>query len=96
LLEPLLPSIIAPPIAAATWSKEDWDEFYAAHSARANVQKNLVTRLDIRHFGTVDQFAREKDGEGKIVFLKTIEGGHNKMAALEGVQEVIRVTFNFP
>jgi len=96
LLEQLLPSIVSPPIGAATdWAKEDWDKFYAAHSVRTNVQKSLVTSSEIPHFGTVNQFIRGKD-EGKVVFLKTIEGGHNKLGALEGVQEVIRVTFNSP
>jgi abhydrolase domain-containing protein 12 len=97
LLEHLLPSIVTPPIGAATsWVKDDWDKFYAAHSVRTNVQKSLVASSEIPHFGTVNQFMRGKVDEGKVVFLKTIEGGHNKMGALEGVQEVIRVTFDFP
>jgi abhydrolase domain-containing protein 12 len=95
LLEHLLPSIVTPPIGAATsWVKDDWDKFYATHSVRTNVQKSLVTNSEIPHFGTVNQFMRGND-KGKVVFLKTIEGGHNKMGALEGVQEVIRVTFDF-
>jgi len=60
---------------------------------RAKVRKGLVTHIDIRHFGTIDEFTKE--GEGKVVLLKTNEGGHNKIGTLEGVQEVIRHTFNF-
>jgi len=93
ILEPLLPST-ATPAPATSWSQEDWDKFYAIQSARASTRKELVAHGEIRHFGTVDEFMRPKDG-GKVVLLKTVDGGHNKMGTFEGVQDVIRSTFNF-
>lgn len=43
----------------------------------------------------MESFERGVEGGGKVVLLKTIEGGHNKVGAHEGVHEVIRSTFGF-
>lgn len=92
VLDPLLPPIATPPLAASSWPKEQWDAFYSAQSARVKVRAELVRHTEIRNFGTVDAF---KQGERKIMLLKTIEGGHNKIGSLEGIHEVIRSTFGF-
>lgn len=93
ILEPLLPPLSASPIAGSSWSQAEWDTFYMGQMARTKARKSLVKHVELRHFGTIDEFTKE--GEGKVVLLKTIEGGHNKIGTLEGVQEVIRHTFNF-
>jgi abhydrolase domain-containing protein 12 len=92
LLEPLLPST---PTPATSWSQQDWDKFYAANSLRTSTRKGLVAHAEIRHFGTLDEFTRSKNGDGKVVLLKTNHGGHNQMGTYEGVQDVIRSTFSF-
>jgi len=92
LLEPLLPSADTP---STSWSQHDWDKFHTTKSVRARIRNELVTHSEIRHFGTLDEFTRSKDGEGKVIYLKTNDGGHNRMGTFEGVQEVIRSTFNF-
>jgi abhydrolase domain-containing protein 12 len=90
ILEPLLPS--SPTTPTTSWSQEDWDTFSSVQSERTRVRTNIVTHTEIRHFGTMDEFTR-KD-EGKVVLLKTVDGGHNRIGTFEGVQDVIRATFD--
>lgn len=91
-MEPLLPPIDA--TASTSWSKEEWDTFYAANSARNSARNKLVTQSEIPRFGTVDEFARGRNGD-RVVLLKMIDGGHNRLGAYEGIHEIIRATFNF-
>ena len=92
LMEPILPPIAS--TASASWSKEEWDTFYTTNSARNSARNKLVTQSEIPHFGTVDEFVRGRDGH-RVVFLKMIDGGHNKLGTYEGVHEVMRTTFGF-
>lgn len=82
-----------PAFPASSWSQDEWDTFYTAQMARAKARQSLIKHYEIRHFGTIDEFTKE--GQGRVVLLKTIEGGHNMIGSLEGVQEVIRHSFNF-
>lgn len=97
-LEPHLPAIPTAPLAASSsWTQEQWETFYKAQEERKAVYEKIVTSREIRNFGSLESFERgvEEGGGGKVVLLKTIEGGHNKVGAHEGVHEVIRSTFGF-
>lgn len=43
----------------------------------------------------MQSFERSGEHGGKVVFLETIEGGHNMIGTHEGVYEVIRSIFGF-
>jgi abhydrolase domain-containing protein 12 len=93
LLEPYLPSVYSPPTSQESWSTQQWNEYHAQLVARRERRESLLTRTVIPNFGLMDQF----DGFGeRITLLKTSTGSHNEVGTLEGVQEVIRVTFFTP
>ncbi|KAG2340153.1 alpha/beta-hydrolase [Suillus weaverae] len=93
LLEPYLPPVYSPPASQESWSTQQWNEYHAQLVTRRETRKSLLTRTVIPNFGFMDQF----DGSGeRITLLKTSTGSHNEVGTLEGVQEVIRVTFFTP
>jgi abhydrolase domain-containing protein 12 len=93
LLEPYLPSVYSPPTSQESWSTQQWNEYHAQLVTRRERRESLLTRTVIPNFGLMDQF----DGFGeRITLLKTSTGSHNEVGTLEGVQEVIRVTFFTP
>ncbi|KAH7925895.1 alpha/beta-hydrolase [Leucogyrophana mollusca] len=93
LLEPYLPRLEVPPHAAGSWSKEEWSAYNAQVARRREVRASLLTRTVIPRFGTLDEF--NTAGE-RLVLLKTLEGSHNYVGSLEGVQDVIRNVFSLP
>lgn len=93
LLEPYLPPVYSPSTSQESWSTQQWNEYHAQLVTRRETRESLLTRTVIPNFGLMDQF----DGFGeRITLLKTSTGSHNEVGTLEGVQEVIRVTFFTP
>lgn len=93
LLEPYLPPVYSPPVSQELWTTQQWGEYHAQLVTRREARESLLTRTVIPNFGSMDQF----DGFGeRITLLKTSTGSHNEVGTLEGVQEVIRVTFFTP
>lgn len=93
LLEPYLPPIYSPPVSQESWTTQQWEEYHAQLVTRREARESLLTHTVIPGFGLMDQF----DGFGEqITLLKTSTGSHNEVGTLEGVQEVIRVTFFTP
>ncbi|KAG2365142.1 Alpha/Beta hydrolase protein [Suillus spraguei] len=90
LLEPYLPPVYSPPESQESWSTQQWSEYHAQLVTRRETRESLLTRTVIPNFGSMDQF--DNFGE-RITLLKTSIGSHNWVGVLEGVQEVIRVTF---
>jgi abhydrolase domain-containing protein 12 len=90
LLEPYLPPIWSPPLNPTSWSAQQWNEHHAQLVSRRETRNSLLTRIVIPNFGLMDEF--KALGE-RIILLKTFTGSHNDVGTLEGVQEVIRVTF---
>ncbi|KAG2064485.1 alpha beta-hydrolase [Suillus decipiens] len=93
LLEPYLPPVYSPPESQESWSTQQWSEYHAQLVTRRGMRESLLTRTVIPNFGSMDQF--DNFGE-RITLLKTSIGSHNWVGVLEGVQEVIRVTFFTP
>ncbi|KAG1751018.1 Alpha/Beta hydrolase protein [Suillus lakei] len=93
LLEPYLPPVYSPAASQVSWSAQQWNEHHAQLVARRETRESLLTRTVIPNFGVMDQF--DSFGE-RITLLKTSAGSHNEVGTLEGVQEVIRVTFFTP
>ncbi|KAF7981483.1 hypothetical protein HWV62_33533 [Athelia sp. TMB] len=75
LLEPLLPPISPPPLAASSWTETQWSEFYAAVSVRAKAREAIVREVNLPNVGTLSEFTQSN--RGKVVMLKTDTGGHN-------------------
>ena len=94
-LEPYLPAIPTAPSAPSSWTQNEWEAFYKAQQERRAVYDKLVTNEKIDNFGTVESFERSGEAGGKVVFLETIEGGHNMVGTYEGVYEIMRSTFGF-
>lgn len=93
LLEPYLPPVYSPPVSQESWTTQQWGEYHAQLVTRREARESLLTRSVIPNFGSMDQF----DGFGeRITLLKTSTGSHNEVGTLEGVHEVIRVTFFTP
>lgn len=93
LLEPYLPPVYSPPVSQESWTTQQWGEYHAQLVTRREARESLLTRTVIPNFGSMDQF----DGFGeRITLLKTSTGSHNEVGTLEGVQDVIRVTFFTP
>lgn len=93
LLEPYLPPVYSPPVSQESWTTQQWGEYHAQLVTRREARESLLTRTVIPNFGSMDQF----DGFGeRITLLKTSTGSHNEVGTLEGVHEVIRVTFFTP
>jgi len=89
LLEPLLPSL--PPVPS-TLSPQEWSTFHSKQSYRKEKRDEIVKHTSIDNFGTLDEFRTK----GRmVILLKTLDGGHNAIGRLEGVQDVVRKTFQF-
>jgi abhydrolase domain-containing protein 12 len=93
LLEPFLPPLPVPPSTPGTWSAEDWSAFATQQSKRIKGREALVTQTKINNFGTLEEFQRPD--ASKVIILKTLRGGHNKVGMEEGVQSIIRRVFQF-
>ncbi|EGN98128.1 hypothetical protein SERLA73DRAFT_91363 [Serpula lacrymans var. lacrymans S7.3] len=88
----LLPSAIDRlPLNPASWSQEEWHDYQAKQKLRHDLRQELVAHTQIPNFGSVDEFSVL---EQKVVFLKTFAGGHDRVAMLEGVHDVIRNVFS--
>ncbi|KAL0066206.1 hypothetical protein AAF712_006831 [Marasmius tenuissimus] len=84
-LEPLLPSVDLPPKAAAL-SKDEWSSFTNQITARNAKRDDIVTTTNFPYFGSVKEFS---EGGRDIVFVKTLEGGHDYIGVQEGLQDII-------
>jgi abhydrolase domain-containing protein 12 len=80
LLSPIFPHV---PPKSGSLTEEQWEE-------NMERRRQLVIHTEIPHFGTMDECSW---GGRKVVLLKTMEGGHNSVGELEGVQEIIRNMF---
>ncbi|KAG6865507.1 hypothetical protein C0991_001937 [Blastosporella zonata] len=88
-LKPSLPSLDLPEGLSVT--QESWEKFWAQRDAWNAKRVELLTTTELPNFGTVEQF--EGDGR-KVVFVKTLAGGHDYLGVQEGVQDFIRTSFN--
>ncbi|KAH7913422.1 Alpha/Beta hydrolase protein [Hygrophoropsis aurantiaca] len=93
LLELYLPPLNSPPLSPGTWSKGDWKAHGEQLKRRKEVRDSLLTETNIPNFGSLNEL---NSGEVRIVLLKTLEGSHNHVGTLEGVQDVIRNVFSLP
>ena len=91
LLDPHLPVAISlPPNPDMTYTKEQYAEFLENQKQRNAKRSELVRKVDIPNFGTVEEF----DGTaGKVVYVETFWGSHTRIGVQEGVQEEIARTF---
>ena len=91
LLDPHLPVAISlPPNPDMTYTKEQYAEFLENQKQRNAKRSELVRKVEIPNFGTVEEF----DGTaGKVVYVETFWGSHNLVGLQEGVQDVIASTF---
>ncbi|EJF61006.1 alpha/beta-hydrolase [Dichomitus squalens LYAD-421 SS1] len=91
LLDPHLPMALSlPPNPDVTYTKEEYTEFLENQKLRNARRSELVRRVEIPSFGTVEEF----DGTaGKVVYVETFWGAHNMVGLQEGVQDVIASTF---
>lgn len=88
-LEPYLPEISVPQ-NGGTFSAEDWAHFKIQSETRSVRRSDIVQRRELRNFGTIEEF--EAEGR-KVVFVKTLAGGHDYLGVQEGVQDMIRTSF---
>jgi len=88
-LEPYLPEMSVPQ-NGGTLSAEDWEQFKIQSEARSVRRNDIVQRKELRNFGTVEEF---EAGGRKVVFVKTLAGGHDYLGVQEGVQDMIRTSF---
>ena len=73
-----------------TYTKEQYAEFLENQKQRNAKRSELVRKVEIPNFGTVEEF----DGAaGKVVYVETFWGSHNLVGLQEGVQDVIASTF---
>lgn len=91
LLEPNLP----PPFlsseqinSATVISSEQWSEFRKREQERQNAKKEIVRTEKINNVGKIDHFIR-KNNLGRVVFLQSNWGGHDNIAVMEGVIDII-------
>ncbi|KAG6844517.1 hypothetical protein H0H87_006278 [Tephrocybe sp. NHM501043] len=88
-LKPYLPPLDLPEGLSVT--QESWEKFWAQREAWTAKRTELLTITKLPNFGIVEQF--EADGR-KVVFVKTLAGGHDYLGVQEGVQDFIRTSFN--
>ncbi|GLB38272.1 putative serine aminopeptidase, S33 [Lyophyllum shimeji] len=88
-LEPYLPPVSLP--QGLTLTKDAWTKFSEQREARSSKRSEIVTTRELPNFGTVQQF--ERDGR-KVLFVKTLAGGHDYLGIQEGVQDFVRTAFN--
>ncbi|KAJ7644307.1 alpha beta-hydrolase [Roridomyces roridus] len=87
-LEPLLPS--PPTEFSAVLTQEQQAIFNSTVAKRQEAREKLLTTVDLHNFGSVREFM---DGERKVVFVKSLAGGHDYLGVQEGVQDVIGRNF---
>ncbi|PIL35196.1 transporter [Ganoderma sinense ZZ0214-1] len=87
LLAPHLPvAPLLPPNPDMTFTQEQYAAVIEGEKARRAKRSELVRKVDIPSFGTIEEF----DGSaGKVVYVETFWGQHNKVGLQEGVQDVI-------
>ncbi|KAF8073643.1 Alpha/Beta hydrolase protein [Lyophyllum atratum] len=88
-LEPYLPPVALPDDLSI--SGDVWNKFWEQREARASKRSEFVTTKELPNFGTVEEF--EQEGR-KVVFVKTLEGGHDYLGVQEGVGDFIRTVFH--
>lgn len=82
-------SLLENPLTA---TQDQWSVFNAKQEARSARRRELVKRTNIPNFGMTEEFAAEG---GKVVFVKTLAGGHDYLGVQEGVQDIIGRSFGF-
>ncbi|KZT19963.1 alpha/beta-hydrolase [Neolentinus lepideus HHB14362 ss-1] len=95
ILDPLLPPLPELPKSApeiSQLSKDDWSEYVSVQSMRKALREQIVAETVIPNLGTVQELSRG-NGDGKVVFVKSFWGGHDRIGLMEGVQDVIGRTF---
>lgn len=90
-MEPLIPDLVLPD-NPLTSSEKEWAEFVERRDARLAKKKDILRRYEIERFGSVSEF--DRDG-GKVVYLRTLAGGHDYIGTQEGVQDAIGRQFDF-
>jgi abhydrolase domain-containing protein 12 len=71
-------------------STDRWSQFEEQRQAHFSKREELVTRIDLGNFGTVDEFEQEHK---KIILVKTQAGNHDYLGVQEGLQDIIRKSF---
>ncbi|KAJ7163250.1 Alpha/Beta hydrolase protein [Mycena filopes] len=89
-LGPHLPPL--PSLPSNTLNKDDWAVFTEQFSIRKETRDGLVTTVELHNFGTLQEFT---ETGRKVVYLKSLAGGHDHLGVQEGVQDVIGRTFGF-
>ncbi|KAG5351127.1 hypothetical protein C0989_007833 [Termitomyces sp. Mn162] len=88
-MKPLLPLVDIPD--SLTLTQESWETFSAERKVWITKRAEILRTTELQNFGTVTEF--EEEGR-KVVFLKTLAGGHDYLGIQEGVQDLIRTVFN--
>ncbi|KAF5382705.1 hypothetical protein D9615_002815 [Tricholomella constricta] len=88
-LEPYLPPLALP--KGLSISQDTWSKFWEQREAWMAKRNEIVTTRELPHFGTIQEF--ERDGR-KVLFVKTLAGGHDYLGVQEGVQDFVRIAFN--
>lgn len=93
LAEPSLPPPLLPSgkLNMAV-SSEQWPEIRKREQERHLLRKELIRVEDIKNVGQIVHFERA-DNVGKVVFLRSKWGGHNNIARMEAVVDVIGHVF---
>ncbi|KAF8208597.1 Alpha/Beta hydrolase protein [Mycena galopus ATCC 62051] len=91
-LDPLLPPNPQLPTNAASLSQQEWSTFSDALAKRKESREKLVTSVELHNFGSVHEFT---DSGRKVVFVRTLAGGHDYLGVQEGVHDVIGRCFGF-
>ncbi|TFK52363.1 alpha/beta-hydrolase [Heliocybe sulcata] len=89
---PHLPELPKSASEISQLSKDDWSDYVSAQSMRKALLAQLVTETNIPGFGTIQE-VRRGNGDGKVVFVKSLWGGHDRIGLMEGVQDAIGRTF---
>ncbi|KAG5648398.1 hypothetical protein DXG03_004972 [Asterophora parasitica] len=89
-LAPYLPPLVLP--AGLQIPEDKWATFWEQRDAWTAKRDEILTRREIPHFGSVEKI--ERDGK-KVVFVKTLAGGHDYLGLQEGVQDFMRTLFDF-
>ena len=87
---PQLPDIAAEMIGA---SDEVAERVAKLSQERAALRQELVVASEVPHVGRMEVFSKDRS-HGKVVFLRTRWGGHDRVGLVEGVQDYIADMFN--
>ncbi|KAG6908332.1 hypothetical protein DXG01_005243 [Tephrocybe rancida] len=88
-LKPSLPPLDLPEGLSVT--QESWEKFWAQRDIWTTKRAEIVTTTELPNFGTIEEFTAD---DRKVLFVKTLAGGHDYLGIQEGVQDFIRTTFN--